>query len=118
MNNLKKLRLGKKLRQKDIAKQLGITQQAYANYERSHRQPDFETLKKLSKIFNVTTDMLIGNSDEKISHQYKITQRIENTLINTDLTDKEGKLNDKGIEVILELIQNNKELLKARLKEL
>ena len=61
MNNLKSLRTVKGLSQKDVATHLGITQQAYANYERESRQADYETLKKLSEIFNVTVDYILGN---------------------------------------------------------
>lgn len=61
MNNLKSLRTVKGLSQKDVATYLGITQQAYANYERESRQADYETLKKLSEIFNVTVDYILGN---------------------------------------------------------
>lgn len=63
MIKLKKLRTEKKLSQKDIAEYLGITQQAYANYERQARQADYDTLKKLSNFFDVSVDYLLGQTD-------------------------------------------------------
>jgi transcriptional regulator with XRE-family HTH domain len=51
--------------QKQVADYLKITRPAYTAYERGTRQPDYETLKKLASFFNVTTDYLLGNTDEK-----------------------------------------------------
>ncbi len=58
---IKELRLKKRYTQKQIADKIGITRPAYTAYESGKRQPDFEILKKLSKIFGVTTDYLLGN---------------------------------------------------------
>ena len=63
MIRLKELRLEKGLSQEDVAQYLGITQQAYANYERGARQADYENLRKLSEIFGTTIDYILGKSD-------------------------------------------------------
>ena len=63
MKNLIKLREKKGLRQIDIANEIGMSRQAYCSYENGNRQPDFETLKKLSEYFEVSVDYLIGNTD-------------------------------------------------------
>ena len=60
MTDWKSLRKNLNLSQADVAKQLGITQQAYANYERGVREADYNTLNKLAVIFNVSTDYLLG----------------------------------------------------------
>lgn len=60
MNNLKRIREIENYTQSYVAEQLGITQQAYANYERGARQPDNEMLKKMSKFFNVSVDCILG----------------------------------------------------------
>lgn len=65
MNQLKELRMNRSLLQKDVAAFLGITQQAYANYERGARYPDPSTLIKLSEFFGVSVDYLIGNDGKK-----------------------------------------------------
>ncbi len=64
--NIKKLRLEKGLSQKDVAKYLGVTQQAYANYERGARQADYSTLEKLAVFFNVSIDYLLDVSIDTI----------------------------------------------------
>lgn len=61
MNVLTDLRKKKGVTQKDLSDYLGISRQAYANYENGNRSPDFDTLKMLSAYFSVTTDFLLGN---------------------------------------------------------
>ena len=60
--SLKKFRKAFNLRQVDVAKSLGITQQAYAVYE-SGVEPGAKTLIKIADVYNVTTDYLLGRSD-------------------------------------------------------
>lgn len=63
MNKMKELRLETGRTQNQVAEMLGITQQAYANYERQSREADYKTLFKLSQIYNCTIDYLLGKSD-------------------------------------------------------
>jgi HTH-type transcriptional regulator, competence development regulator len=60
---LKALRLQKKLTHQDMADFLGITRQGYSKYENGQSQPDIETINKLAEFFNVTTDYLLGRTD-------------------------------------------------------
>ena len=64
MIRLKILRTEKGYSQKDIAQLLGITQQAYANYERGARQADYDTLNKLADIFGVSVDYILGRTED------------------------------------------------------
>jgi len=67
MKKLVELRKEKKLTQSDLAEVLGISRQAYSNYEAGKRQPDNETMLKLAEYFNVTVDYLLGRSDKSVS---------------------------------------------------
>lgn len=60
---LQQLRKSHKLTQDELATRLNINRGTYANYERGHRQPDFETLQKIADYFDVTTDYLLGRDD-------------------------------------------------------
>lgn len=60
---LKQLRKEKGLSQRDLAKLLNLSHSAIGLYETGKREPDFKTLKLLSRFFNVSTDFLIGNED-------------------------------------------------------
>ena len=46
--------------QVDLAKQLSVTKQTVLNWENENIQPSIEMLVRLSKIFGVTTDYLLG----------------------------------------------------------
>ncbi|WP_105617505.1 helix-turn-helix domain-containing protein [Vallitalea okinawensis] len=62
MNRLKQLRESKGISQAELATMLNITQQAISAYENHKRQPDIDTLKKLSKFFEVDIDYILNNN--------------------------------------------------------
>ncbi len=49
-----------------LADKIGLTYHALSKYETSEREPDFQTLIKIADYFNVSTDYLLGRSDELI----------------------------------------------------
>lgn len=55
--------------QRDLAEKLNLSHTAIGKYERNEAEADFATLKKLSKLFNVTIDYLLDNNtnDKSIS---------------------------------------------------
>lgn len=59
MNNLKALRERRQVSQQAVADYLQITRQAYGNYETGNREPDVDTLMKLSAYFAVSIDGLL-----------------------------------------------------------
>lgn len=64
MKHLKEIRIKHGYTQSDIAKTLGISRAAYTNIENGKREPDFDTLNKLSNVFNVPTDYLLDRNSE------------------------------------------------------
>lgn len=90
-SRLRKLRKEKKLTQQEIADKLGITRQAYGYYEneKSKREPDLATIQKLAEIFGVTTDYLLGRTDEK--------------TVKVNVAGKEIELTEKEFNVFKEL---------------
>lgn len=59
-SNLKELRLKHKMTQKELADKIGVTKSVVSYYELQERSPSPEILIKLSGIFHVTTDYLLG----------------------------------------------------------
>ena len=57
---LRKLRERSNLTQQKVADQLSLDRSTYAYYELGSRMPDLQTLTKLSEVFEVTTDYLLG----------------------------------------------------------
>ncbi|MCO7124770.1 helix-turn-helix transcriptional regulator [Sporolactobacillus shoreicorticis] len=64
-DQLTRLRKSRGKTQEDIAKILGITRPAYTAYEIGTRQPDYESLIKLAKYFDVTIDYLLTGEKEE-----------------------------------------------------
>ncbi len=61
-NRLKLLREARGFTQNEIASKVGISQRAYANYERDEREPSAEILLRIAHFFDVSTDYLLGCS--------------------------------------------------------
>ncbi len=53
------------LSQAQVAKELFVSQQAYAKWENGDSTPNPETMKQLADLFDVSTDYLIGRIDTK-----------------------------------------------------
>lgn len=62
---LKKLRKDAGLTQVDVAEKLGISQPAYASWERGIKKPTQDNLVKIAQVLNVSVDYLVGNLEEK-----------------------------------------------------
>jgi repressor LexA len=66
MNRIKELRNKRDISQQDLADFFNISQQTISAYENGSREPDLDTLKKMSEYFNVTIDYLLGLPDKMI----------------------------------------------------
>lgn len=62
VKNLRFLRKKHKMSQQKLAELIGTTQQAIYKYEKTSVEPDIATLIRISEVFNVTVDYLIGNT--------------------------------------------------------
>ncbi|MBO5130551.1 MAG: helix-turn-helix transcriptional regulator [Oscillospiraceae bacterium] len=49
--------------QVELARKLGVAKQTVSNWENENIQPSIEMLLRLSKIFGVSTDYLLGQDD-------------------------------------------------------
>ena len=63
---LKALRTAKKMSQKDLADKVGVAKSVVSFYESGDRFPSYDVLIKISRIFNVTTDYLLGVERERM----------------------------------------------------
>lgn len=83
---LKELRLARKLRQEQVAQIIGVNRTAVSSYETGVRQPSFDTLVSLARLYRVSSDYLLGMTDVR-------------TLDITGLTEPE-------VEILSALVQN------------
>lgn len=62
---LRNLREEKGYKQEGVANKLGIKSNTLSGYETGTRSPDPDMIVKLSQLYNVTTDYLLGESDSR-----------------------------------------------------
>lgn len=70
MNRIKDLREDKDLKQEELAKIIGITQQSLSRYEREITQIDAIIAQKIAEYFKVTTDYLLGKSNNPTGEDF------------------------------------------------
>jgi transcriptional regulator with XRE-family HTH domain len=75
MIKLKELRIAKNYSQNELAQMVGCNQTAIGKYERGQLEPNIETLKKFSSIFETSIDYIVENADD-----------FENVVIKTPAT--------------------------------
>lgn len=63
------LRENKKLTQNELAEATNISRSRLSLYEIDKREPDIDTIKQLANFFNVTTDYLLGQTDDPQSQK-------------------------------------------------
>ena len=94
--------------QKDIANKLGMEPAAISKYELDMREPNIEALKKLSSIFNVSIDYLLGQSPYVLTEDFEIDtvdlsmiQKKYNLLKKRNKNLKEEYINKNSINIAL-----------------
>lgn len=60
---LRLLRIASGMKQEEVAEVLGIGRSAYTYYELSRSRPDYDALIRLSKLYKVSIDYLVGISN-------------------------------------------------------
>lgn len=107
MNRLKLLREEKNLLQEDLGKIIGVSGRAIGNYENETRDMSTDILKKLSTFFNVTTDYLLGNSNERNSNvQYDPKAKVRSVPIVGRIRAGEPILAEDNIEGYFPILPN------------
>lgn len=59
---IKELRKRLSLTQEELAERVGVSRSALANYESGLREPKGDILVRFAKVFNITTDYLLGKA--------------------------------------------------------
>lgn len=61
---LKYLRIDNNITQKELAKQIGISERGIIRYEIGERNPTIEIIIAIADFFDVSLDYLVGRSDD------------------------------------------------------
>lgn len=88
---LRELRLRADLTQDDVAESLGVTAATVSNYENGAIYPSLEIFYKLAKLYNASSDYILGLESQKqividaspyTAEQEKFIQRMANSFGN------------------------------------
>lgn len=71
LDRLKKVREGAELSQQELADKLCIPVRTYRSYEQGDRDVNTETLKKICEILDVSSDYLLGRSEDIKTQNFK-----------------------------------------------
>ncbi|EFQ54237.1 helix-turn-helix transcriptional regulator [Streptococcus parasanguinis] len=103
---LKNLRKEAGLTQVDVAEKLGISQPAYASWERGIKKPTQDNLVKLSKILYVSVDYLLGNTENRQTSDVLEDIELLFRMNSKGLTEEEKELFKKEL---IEFMKKRKE---------
>lgn len=101
---LKELRSKKDISQAELARSLGMSQQAIAKWETEKATPDPEMLIKIADFFGVTTDYLLGRDE---TNQESNTQKLEFSQEDLMLLHQIKRLTEDKRKIIDAVIQLN-----------
>ena len=125
-SKIKKARISKGIRQKDMAEKLGLSISTYSNYENNYREPKLDIVEKICEILDMTIDELMNfpiSNDESCladslsyenSYSYASSEEEFNKLKENrqiELKKKKDKY-DGSIRINHNLSQENIETLK------
>jgi transcriptional regulator with XRE-family HTH domain len=68
-DKLRELRIGMHYTQRYVGQYLNMTRQGYAHYEAGLRNPDYQTLIKLSKLYQIDINELINNQTTPVEYE-------------------------------------------------
>lgn len=81
-DQIKKFRASKKMTLAVLAERLSVTTSAVAAYENGTRNPSFDVLIKMARIFNVTVDNLLGCSNTDLVDVSYLTGKQREEILN------------------------------------
>lgn len=110
----KKLSLLRKkynLTQNSLSKKLGVSRGTIGMYEIDKRDPDTQTLKKISALFNVSIDYLLDNvveSNQIQSNSNHFTQEINIEYLKLAKEMQDKKICPEDIKKFIDILQRNR----------
>lgn len=113
-----KLRQENRYSQSLLAKILGISRQAYIKYELGEVEPSVEIVRKLSKIYNVSYDVLIDNAVvpyKKIEYKIPTEPTLE---VASPTTVYSPSYNDSDTDNTIEYFKNQLDYLQSVIIEM
>lgn len=98
---LKQLRVGQGYTQQKLADALGVSKSAISMYENGVREPELALIQKMTQLFGVELECLIGNSSAQ-------SENTESPFMNMKrlLARNGNNLSDEERKTLIELLTN------------
>ncbi len=117
---LTELRNKKGLSKRELSLHFGLEQSTYGKYELGQRQPSLEILQQLADFFEVSTDYLLGLTDNPSQKNEDTQKSLTNSEALDYLNQELSKLdinveNGKEVKTLLNFIKDNRATLKVLL---
>ena len=114
---LKELRLKYQLTKREVAKALNVSESTYGKWELGQRKPDLDTISRLADYYCVSTDYLLGNSDDpnysEIKHAPPLDAeaRVNKALEDIGLLKAGEELTVEEQMIIADFLIRNKDII-------
>ena len=109
-DRLKELRKSKKLTQVQVSEMIDVQQGTYSRWENGTLEPSLEAVVKLAKLFDTTTDYLLGKTI------YSTLDVVPHPITRIDLKKQKGfnkiELDDLKFAIVMSRIKNHSTLPK------
>ena len=79
-DRLRMLRTCRKLSLKQVSERLGVSVSALSEYELDVKNPSYKNLLKLARLYDVSCDYLIGNTENRTLNVSGLTEREINSI--------------------------------------
>jgi transcriptional regulator with XRE-family HTH domain len=112
-DRLRYLRINAGYRQEDIAAILEMKCSRYSTYERGESKPSYETLLKLSKVYNLALDELLDSNIENESlPESEAIVFMKKVMVDLGLVKEGENMSDEKLKIIGEFLSNNAQMLR------
>ena len=98
-SRLRELRKEKGFTQKQMAAEFGLTWRSWQDYEAAKRSPAYSGLNKIADYFKVSTDYLLGRSDDRLTEE-----EAEMMVIVEDINDPLHQYETEYRDLVLKII--------------
>lgn len=103
-DRIRELRKNKRMTQEEFGKALGVASNTISYWESNKKKPDYDTIIKIAKLFNVSTDYLFGINGEDVGNIEKLKSALNDVgiMVGSDLSIAELQQALKIVDLLKE----------------
>ena len=96
LNRIREVRKNQNITMKELGLKVGVAESTISQYETGKRQPDHETMIKISETLGVTVGYLMGADEQK-----EIPAILSDSEVDARIWDRWGQLTEQEKELFL-----------------